>query len=58
MKISIILLLLVGLLGCQSGDSTQNVRDNETPVAAPDVTNNKETEPDTTATIADTTGIR
>lgn len=46
-----------GLLACQANDSTQNVRDNENRVATPDVTNNKETEPDTTA-VVDSSAIR
>jgi hypothetical protein len=58
MKYRIALLLLTAsLLACQN-DSTQNVRDNETPAAATDVTNNYETERDTTANLSDTARLR
>lgn len=51
------LVLGLGLVACQANDSTQNVRDNENRVATPDVTNNQETEPDTTA-VVDSSSIR
>lgn len=53
-----ILLLIGGITACERKDSTQNIRDNETPVTAKDVTNNYETERDTTANIPDSTEIR
>ena len=46
------------LVACQSNDSTQHIRDNETTTAAEDVTDNYETERDTTATIPDTVNPR
>ena len=59
MKKWIIISLLAGsLFACGRNESTQEIRDNETPVAAPDVVNDREDKPDTTATLADTTGIR
>lgn len=59
MKTLIAIILLVGsTIACESKDSTQNIRDNETPVTAKDVTNNYETERDTTVTISDSTEIR
>jgi uncharacterized protein YcfL len=45
------------LVACQSNDSTQNIRDNETTDAAEDVTDNYETERDTTAHIPDTVNV-
>ncbi len=52
----IISLLAGGLFACGSNDSTQNLRDNETPVTAKDEVDNRQTRPDTLAT--DTTSIR
>lgn len=49
-------LLSGGLFACGSNDSTQNLRDNETPVTAQDEVDNRQIPPDTLAT--DTTAIK
>lgn len=49
-------LLMGGLSACGNSESTQNLRDNETPVTAQDEVDNRQTPPDTLAT--DTTSIR
>jgi len=49
-------LLAGGLFACGSNESTENVRDNETPVTAQDEVDNRQTPPDTLTT--DTTSIR
>ena len=49
-------LLLSGLFACTNNDSTQNLRDNETPVTAKDRVDNRQIPPDTIAT--DSTTIR
>ena len=52
----VITLLAGGLFACGSNDSTQNLRDNETPVTAQDEVDNRQIPPDTLA--VDTASIR
>ncbi|WP_373331261.1 hypothetical protein [Salmonirosea aquatica] len=51
-----ICLLAGGLVACGHNESSENVRDNETPVTAKDEVDNRQIPPDTLA--ADTTSIR
>ncbi len=48
-KILALLLLAASLYACGDNDSTQNVRDNETPVMAEDEVDNRQITPDTLA---------
>ncbi len=54
-KLFAIALLTSALYACGSNDSTQNVRDNETPVMAEDEVDNRQIRPDTLA--IDTTAV-
>lgn len=54
-KLLTVCLLTSALCACNSNDSTQNLRDNETPVSAQDEVDNRQMPPDTLA--IDTTAI-
>ncbi|GHB59868.1 hypothetical protein [Persicitalea jodogahamensis] len=57
MKKLLVVFLLAGTMSaCGNNDSTQNLRDNETPVTAEDEVDNRQIPPDTLA--IDTTAIR
>lgn len=52
----VITLLVGGLFACGRNESTQEIRDNETPVTAKDEVDNRQITPDTL--VVDTTSIR
>lgn len=54
-KLLAIALVMGGLSACGSTDSTQEIRDNETPVSTQDEVDNRQITPDTL--VIDTTAI-